>query len=177
MTEILTITAYSDKSFVVRGDTKTFKRQLIEKGGRWNPHLQGGGGYIFSNKALDEVTVLINQINTNKISVNLSGLPGASSSVVLPVKSNMQTVTWTLYRPSIGNTATIDIEGNKLVMTVVNIFENHTLGGGIDTIKLLYNSNDKIENQLQNEPMLFEAIICNGKWQIKGEIRTHDISF
>ena len=47
----LTITSYSERSFVVRGEeTKKYKEDLKKLGGRWNPRLKGGAGWIFSNK-------------------------------------------------------------------------------------------------------------------------------
>ena len=51
----MNITSYSDKSFVVRGDTKPHLEQLKSFGGKWNALLQGGAGWIFSNKKLKEV--------------------------------------------------------------------------------------------------------------------------
>ena len=40
---------YSDKSFVIRGETTPYKDVLIELGGSFNPRLKGGAGWIFSN--------------------------------------------------------------------------------------------------------------------------------
>lgn len=51
----LTLTAYSQYSFVVRGDTKPHKEELKNLGGKWNPNLKDGAGWIFSNKRLDTV--------------------------------------------------------------------------------------------------------------------------
>jgi len=41
---------YSENSFVVRGDTKTYKDNLKELGGKWNANLRDGAGWVFSNK-------------------------------------------------------------------------------------------------------------------------------
>ena len=49
------IAEYSDKSFVVRGDTKPIKECLKALGGKWNPYLKGGKGWIFSNSRREEV--------------------------------------------------------------------------------------------------------------------------
>lgn len=48
----LTYSHYSDKSFVVRGDTKDHKDKLAELGGKWNKNLQGGAGWIFSKNKM-----------------------------------------------------------------------------------------------------------------------------
>jgi len=58
MTPNFEILAYSNKSFVVRGDTKPMKKELKEAGGRWNPNLKGGAGWIFGNKRKEQVEVL-----------------------------------------------------------------------------------------------------------------------
>jgi len=44
----LYIDNYTDKSIVVRGDTKTHKDKLKELGCKWNANLKGGGGWITS---------------------------------------------------------------------------------------------------------------------------------
>lgn len=62
----LILTEYSPKSFVVRSgleSTKDHKDELIKLGGKWNPNLNGGGGYIFSNKHLDKVNEYLTSLN------------------------------------------------------------------------------------------------------------------
>lgn len=47
---------YSERSIVVRGkDTKTHSTELKELGGKWNPNLRNGGGWIFSKKKEEAV--------------------------------------------------------------------------------------------------------------------------
>jgi|688.fasta_scaffold1748369_2 hypothetical protein len=46
---------YSERSFVVYGDTKIHKEKLKEMGGKYNPHLSIGCGWIFSIKKKEEV--------------------------------------------------------------------------------------------------------------------------
>ena len=46
---------YSDKSFVVYGDTKEFKEVLKKLGGKWNRNLSDGPGWIFPNNYRDDV--------------------------------------------------------------------------------------------------------------------------
>lgn len=41
---------YNELSFVIRGDTELYRKQLKKLGGRWNPNLKGGSGWIFSKK-------------------------------------------------------------------------------------------------------------------------------
>jgi len=56
----MTCQDYSEKSVVVRGeDTRKYKETLKQLGGKWNPSLQGGGGWIFSKKQEEQVKHLI----------------------------------------------------------------------------------------------------------------------
>ena len=47
---------HSEKSIVVRGDTRNYKTELKELGGRWNGRL---GGWVFQVKARAEVDALV----------------------------------------------------------------------------------------------------------------------
>lgn len=51
---------YSEKSFVVRGDTRHLRDQLVEFG-RWNPKLKGGPGWIFPNSAKSSVKKILDK--------------------------------------------------------------------------------------------------------------------
>ena len=44
----MNIVNYSEKSFVITGNTKDFKDELKELGGRWNSKLTCGSGWVFS---------------------------------------------------------------------------------------------------------------------------------
>ena len=59
MTE-LSCADYSEKAIVVRGEeTKTYKEELKELGGKFNAMLKGGPGWIFSKKSEDKVMSFI----------------------------------------------------------------------------------------------------------------------
>lgn len=49
------IVDYSEKAIAVVGDTKTIKDQLKKMGGRFNPKLSCGAGWIFSKTKIEEV--------------------------------------------------------------------------------------------------------------------------
>tara|TARA_B100001093_G_scaffold125137_1_gene117718 strand:+ start:156 stop:596 length:441 start_codon:yes stop_codon:yes gene_type:complete len=56
----ISIEKYSEKSFVVRGDTQLHKDKLKNLGGKWNPKLTGEDGrkfcgWIFSNSKRESV--------------------------------------------------------------------------------------------------------------------------
>jgi len=64
--EELTLQDYSDKAIVVRGDSKDHKEKMKELGGKYNPNLQDGGGWIFSKKKRDVVQAYLDSIKTKK---------------------------------------------------------------------------------------------------------------
>lgn len=59
----LTVEHYSDKSIVVRGDTKPYKEQLNALKGVYNPRLKGGAGWVFGKKREQEIRTAIEEIN------------------------------------------------------------------------------------------------------------------
>jgi len=54
------IVDYTEKSFVLIGDTKNYKDILKEFGGKWNPNLKVGAGWIFSNTHKEKIQDWIN---------------------------------------------------------------------------------------------------------------------
>jgi hypothetical protein len=44
----MNLSTYSDKSFVITGNTKEYKDELKEMGGKWNSKLTCGSGWVFS---------------------------------------------------------------------------------------------------------------------------------
>ena len=70
---------YSEKGFVLRGDTVHFKNSLRKLGGKWNKNLKGGKGWVFSKKfRLEKVRkylkylpiIFIDEIDTDFVVVN-----------------------------------------------------------------------------------------------------------
>lgn len=50
---------YSEKAIALVGDTKAIKEQLKQLGGRFNPKLSCGAGWIFSKKKEDELRAML----------------------------------------------------------------------------------------------------------------------
>lgn len=46
---------YSEKSFAIVGNTKEIKSQLKKLGGKYNPKLKCGAGWIFSKRREEKV--------------------------------------------------------------------------------------------------------------------------
>ena len=59
MRDMITIQSYSEKSVVIRGETKPYRDYLKKQGGRWNPGLRGGSGWIFSKKRESELSAWV----------------------------------------------------------------------------------------------------------------------
>ncbi|MCE7039182.1 hypothetical protein [Dyadobacter sp. CY312] len=55
----VTISDYSEKAIVVRGETKQIKEELKALGGRFNFRLTGGAGWIFSKRDEQKVKALL----------------------------------------------------------------------------------------------------------------------
>jgi len=49
----ITVEPYSEKSFVLRGNTKEHKDKIKELGGKWNSGLRGGVGWIMQKSKLE----------------------------------------------------------------------------------------------------------------------------
>ena len=62
----ITITDYTEKSFVLRGDTKEYSRFLADSGGKWNPNLKDGAGWIFSMKKKENIETWLKSETKNQ---------------------------------------------------------------------------------------------------------------
>jgi len=88
----LTVTDYSEKSIVVRGDgTKAHKEELKHLGGKWNSNLTNGApGWIFSKKNEAKVKQFVKSLNEEAKEEKES--PPVSSNVsskVVPTEFNL----------------------------------------------------------------------------------------
>lgn len=63
------IVDYSEKAIAVYGDTRQIKDELKELGGRFNPRLKDGPGWIFPKGKRDAVSFLVNQDKNTEITV------------------------------------------------------------------------------------------------------------
>ena len=62
----MNIEDYTDKSFVVFGETKNYKDALKELGGKYNSNLKVGPGWIFSKANREKVQLSTTGTNNNK---------------------------------------------------------------------------------------------------------------
>jgi hypothetical protein len=117
MKPIMTIKSYSDKSFVVRGDTKPHREQLLKRCGKWNPNLRGGAGWIFSNKHIDKIMLYINDVEDNRLlKVNKSS---SSRKRKYPIEDNSQPV---FYKKIKYTTEKQNCNKNYYIYTIILLF-------------------------------------------------------
>ena len=150
------------KSFVIRGDdTKRFKDQLRAAGGKFNPMLDGGPGWIFSVKKKEEIQVLLDQIQGGDI----KGDQPTSRKINIPGQARTQAVTYTFPRPNQKSILTILSDG---ISAKYHISSIETHDGIVDTIFIFPDG----------KPMdIKKAVVVNGKWQIWCHPNEHSITF
>lgn len=81
----LNIVDYSELSFVVQGDTRPYKEELKNIGGKWNANLRGGGGWVFSKAKgkMNDVKTLIQELKSS------TGLSSVSALAPTLLRSQM----------------------------------------------------------------------------------------
>lgn len=62
----ITLESYSDKSFVLRGDTRPYKEYIKKLGGKWAPNLNDGVGWLFPKTKQDIVSKWIDTGEINE---------------------------------------------------------------------------------------------------------------
>jgi hypothetical protein len=60
---MLNIITYSEKAIAVIGNTKAHKDELRDAGGKFNPYLKCGAGWIFSARHKAKIEALVHAIN------------------------------------------------------------------------------------------------------------------
>ena len=189
---------YSKFSFVVSGSTKEFKDELMALGGKYNPNLTTGPGYVFSNKKEEEVRNFINKHNesfghdillpqnnkkdvlslNNKLLTNKtikSPLPSMNSSINYPNRFvgsdglSYQIIIETCPLPFLNQQVTVKyIDSDNGFESTVS---NINDGSPINDITLTY---EEGENYILRQT---RAMIINGKWQIHLLESSHELIF
>jgi len=79
---------YTDNSIAVFGDTKTWKDELKNLGGRYNPSLRGRAGWIFPKTKEQELVNFVAQINSGNIKPQPQHPPQYQQPLLQPVPLN-----------------------------------------------------------------------------------------
>lgn len=167
------------KSFKVSGEgTRLYKEQLKNQlGGRYNPKLAGGPGWIFPLSKLNEAKTWLDEVKRGVIPPDVSQqiittTTGGMSiiSVTKPYESDYQVVQWKVFKPKPGmrvNVKAAQVNFDWVVDAIASSSNNNI----IDTV---YMSDP-------NKPLpgdqRYVAVITNGKWQVSGINQEHSVKF
>jgi len=187
---------YTDKSFTVSGSTKDHKEKLMALGGKYNPHLKTGPGYIFGNKKEDEVREFIESINNSDskdqdiLSINNTNNTNNSNKKKLTIidksKSSLPSTNTVLNYPNrfiAADNLSYQIIVQTCFLPYVNqkVTVNHT-NGSFDSTVIDINDGFSVNDILltyQEDDITKQtrAVIINGKWQIHLLAVDHELIF
>jgi len=188
---------YTDKSFTVSGSTKDHKEELMALGGKYNPHLKTGPGYIFGNKKEDEVRKFIESINNDGskdqdiLSINNSNNTNSTNNtnkkkliIIDKSKPSLLSTNTVLNYPNrfiAADNLSYQIIVQTCILPHVNqkVTVNHTSGSFDSTvININENANDiLLTYQEDDTTKQTRAVIINGKWQIHLLATDHELIF
>ncbi len=175
----IVIEQYSEKSFVVRGEaTRLYQAQLIKLNGTWNGRLRGGGGYIFSNKYLDDVSKWLAQVKLGTIQPDSKDAvqqakderksKRSTAPTVGGIGSNMQLVQWLVPLPKVGQTMQLKV-GSSTAQYVVSRLEQSQKGTTVYDIVYFHPDGQPTQQS--------KLVVCNGAWQVWGYDNEHIVTF
>lgn len=190
----LSVLPYSEKSFAVVGDTKTWRENLKELNGKFSPFLSrpdyNGGqkfaAFIFSNKHLQTVQAELARINAGQVQpkpiepkkpkdvgVSRVSLPGVASlpipTTTMVAPEGMQYVHYTkpIALPRVGQTVLIDAgAAGQSTQRVIQVLSQSD-PKVIDYVSIGVDMSTP-SSALQ---------IINGAWQAYGVLQPHTITF
>jgi len=187
---------YTDKSFTVSGSTKDHKEELMALGGKYNPHLKTGPGYIFGNKKEDEVRKFIESINNNlpldntKVDILLTNTNNTNNTnkkkltIIDKSKSSLPSTNTVLNYPNrfiAADNLSYQIIVQTCILPHVNqkVTVNHTSGSFDSTVtNINENANDILLTYQEDDiTKQTRAVIINGKWQIHLLATDHELIF
>ncbi len=147
----LRIDPYMGKSFIVRGDTKTYYTQLKMMKGSWTSKPKDGGepGWYFGNYNRQTVEEYVNNVNAGT----------AKPPPTYPV----QTIRWTVFKPEEGMKLKIRIPTGVTDYTVSDVEKE----GWMVVKATIFCPRDPTS--------VHKIVIISGKWQIRGYMLDHTI--
>jgi hypothetical protein len=180
--EELFMSEYSEKSFVVFGNTKPYKDSLRNMGGKFNKYLKIDDekvpGWIFPKKFQEEAASFVMGINSGEIVETENKLPSASNelpTVSAPRNTTSNSYQWVkfkIFRPKESQRARLTTEDRSSGKVVRSSMEGKVikLESHNDIVDTVY-----IQFEGQESPSL--GVICRGKWQIFGYFKDHSLYF
>ena len=164
---------YTDKSFVVYGETKKYKDFLKNLKGKFNKNLtindEQTQGWIFSKTHLEKVMEFVQKANSGEEVGISSELPSTSSSstslptVTVPQnKSSFQFVKFKIYKPSQGQHVNLKVDGKVIEGRIIKVETHNDI---VDTVYIDFDSKTSV------------AMIVNAQWQLFGFFQKHFLFF
>lgn len=78
----MNLSTYSDRSFVITGNTKEYKDELKEMGGKWNSKLTCGSGWVFSLTKKKELETWLFSKQTHSTPTVITSTPSKTNNDV-----------------------------------------------------------------------------------------------
>lgn len=175
---------YTDRSIKLSGEiTREYAEAIKGMGGKYNPNLKDGKGWIFGINKQGIVQQFIDDAVSGKIPKSPSprsirGVYNPPSTRQYTPPSNvistapptstipLQTVTYTLPRPMTGMNVSVvidtDTDKETSKYSITGLWETNTI------VDKVYIQGNEIQKTL---------VIVNGEWQVLGEIRRHIVLF
>jgi hypothetical protein len=162
---------YTEKSFVVYGETKKYKDSLKNLGGKFNKNLKIGEdtvpGWVFGKKNLETVMEFVQKANSGEVVALSSELPSSPSTslptVTVPSSSsNYQFVKFKIYKPSEGQRVKLKVDGKVVEGKVIKTETHNDI---VDTVYIDFDGRTSA------------AVIINGVWAINGYAPRHFLFF
>lgn len=152
-TQKLRIDTYTDKSIIVRGDTKTYSTTLKMMGGGWVKRPKYGGsqepGWCFGNYKRQEVEKYVAEVN--------------AGTAAPPPTFQVQTVSWNVFKPETGMRLKIKMPHGIADYSVADVEKQ-----GWTVVKATIFAP-------QNPDSVHQMAIISGQWQILGYLDSHSI--
>jgi hypothetical protein len=153
----LKIGIYTDKTFIVRGETMAHKGKLAELSGKFTSGKRQGvePGWFFRNQEFNTVREYVEAVNAGTIA---SPAPSAPT----------QTVHWEVFRPQTGMKVNIEIQNEGSVGIATYVISGVEQNGWLVKRATMYATHDPSNVQ--------EIVIINGEWQIRHFQQRHTIA-
>ena len=170
----LSMRDYSDRSFVVLGNSKPFSNTFKNMGGRFNRYLTVDGqkvvGWVFSKNKQEEVATFLLQANSGETPTNQSFALPTNNEMQLPTvnpprgaNQHYQTVHFKIYRPREGMKVSLKTEGAATMHG--KVIRTESTDDVVDAVYIDFGTQTTF------------ACICRGKWQVFGFNPKHSLFF
>lgn len=166
---------YSDKSIAVYGDTKPWKNNLMNLGGRYNKNLGGQPGYIFSRDKEGELMQFLADAQAGQVQ--------PAQERVKQIRKTTGQITGQVQQPYAGTDGlyyqviSYNVEYPVVNQEVIISFGDQNVEYVVKQIENTQLPVDSILIEPKGGQGLSRAIVAKGKWQIEGMQGDHKLIF